>query len=123
MDKEQLLEEIMAQYTEVLFRIAYYYTKDVQVSEDIVQETFVKFYYATNYEERNELKAYLAKMTTNLCKDYLKSWAYKKNYFTTKVTIFYKFTTCRYIRGIISNRRGHFRITVKTARGNCVFLS
>lgn len=78
MNKEQLLEEVMGQYTDLLFRIAYYYTKDVQVSEDIVQDTFVKFYHSTRYEEQGKLKAYLSKMTSNRCKDYLKSWSYRK---------------------------------------------
>ncbi|WP_203248766.1 sigma-70 family RNA polymerase sigma factor [Sporosarcina beigongshangi] len=78
MNKEQLLEEIMDHYTDLLFRIAYYYTKDIQVSEDIVQDTFVKFYHSARYEEQGNIKAYLSKMTVNRCKDYLKSWSYRK---------------------------------------------
>ena len=73
-----MLEEIMEQYTDLLFRIAYYYTKDIQVSEEIVQDTFVKFYHSSHYEEQGKLKAYLSKMTINRCKDYLRSWSYRK---------------------------------------------
>src|SRR6185437_6142063 len=73
------LEELMFQYTEFLIRIAYGYVKDLQASEDIVQEVFIKFYHNPNYyEERGELKAFLTKMTVNKSKDYLKSWTYKK---------------------------------------------
>lgn len=73
------LKELMHQYTESLIRLAYYYVKDLQVAEDIVQEVFIKFYHNQHhYEERGELKAFLTKMTINKSKDYLKSWAYRK---------------------------------------------
>lgn len=72
------LEGIMFRHTEFLLRIAYGYVKDLQASEDIVQEVFITFYHLNQYEERGELKAFLAKMTVNKSKDYLKSWAYKK---------------------------------------------
>ncbi|SDO09584.1 RNA polymerase sigma-70 factor, ECF subfamily [Psychrobacillus sp. OK028] len=73
------LKELMLQYTEPLLRLAYYYVKDLQAAEDIVQEVFIKFYHNKNYyEDRGELKAYLSKMTVNKSKDYLKSWTYRK---------------------------------------------
>lgn len=73
------LKKLMFQYTEPLIRIAYYYVKDLQAAEDIVQEVFIKFYHnQIYYEERGELKAFLTKMTVNKSKDYLKSWAYRK---------------------------------------------
>ena len=78
------LELLMAIHTESLFRIAYYYTKDLQIAEDIVQDVFIKFYHQKQYEERGEMKAYLARMTINKCKDYLKSWAYRKIKFQHK---------------------------------------
>lgn len=80
------LQQIMDEYTDLLFRIAYYYTKNVSTAEDLVQEVFIKFYYQEHYEERNELRAYLAKMTTNKSKDYLKSWAYQKLKLTQKLS-------------------------------------
>lgn len=78
------LEQLMAIHTESLFRIAYYYTKDLQIAEDIVQDIFIKFYHQKQYEERGEMKAYLARMTINKCKDYLKSWSYRKIKFQHK---------------------------------------
>lgn len=73
------LKELMYQYTEPLIRLAYYYVKDLQAAEDIVQEVFIKFYHNQNqYEERGELKAFLTQLTVNKSKDYLKSWAYRK---------------------------------------------
>jgi len=73
------LEQIMNHHSEALLRLSYYYVKDLQIAEDIVQEIFIKFYEDRNgYEERGELKAYLSKMVVNRSKDYLKSWTYRK---------------------------------------------
>ncbi|MFJ8260508.1 sigma-70 family RNA polymerase sigma factor [Rummeliibacillus sp. NPDC094406] len=73
------LEKIMNQHTESLLRLSYYYVKDLHIAEDIVQESFIKFYQDRNrYEERGELNAYLSKIVVNKSKDYLKSWSYRK---------------------------------------------
>ncbi|MEY9971405.1 RNA polymerase sigma factor (sigma-70 family) [Lysinibacillus sp. RC46] len=79
MSDTEYLEQLMELHTEHLFRIAYYYSKDLQIAEDIVQDVFIKFYHhQKHYEERGEMRAYLARMTINKSKDYLKSWAYRK---------------------------------------------
>lgn len=84
----QHLKDIMDLYTEPLIRLAYYYVKDPQVAEDIVQEVFIKLYQGQgNYEERGELKAFLYRMTANKCKDYLKSWSYRKIQLQTKIRL------------------------------------
>lgn len=73
------LEKIMEQHTERLIRLAFYYVRDIQCAEDIVQDVFIKFYdHQHNYEERGELRAYLSKLVTNKSKDYLRSWTYRK---------------------------------------------
>lgn len=73
LDIHQLLDD----YSDDLLRLAYYYTKNLQAAEDIVQEVFIKFL-ASNYTETGYLRAYLVKMTVNRSKDYVKSWAYRK---------------------------------------------
>ncbi len=81
------LKEIMNLYTESLIRLAYYYVKDRQAAEDIVQEVFIKIYHHPNkYEERGQLQAYLFKMTANKSKDYLRSWSYRKVQLQNKVS-------------------------------------
>lgn len=72
----------MQEHTDLLFRIAYYYVKDSHVAEDIVQDVFVKLY-CSNYTEQGSLRAYLCRLTANACKDYLKSWTYRKVQLTT----------------------------------------
>ncbi len=84
MKSSQIVEEAMDEYTDLLFRIAYYYVKDPYLAEDIVQDVFIKFYYSS-YEEKGELRAYLSRVTANACKDYLKSWSYRKVRLTEKI--------------------------------------
>lgn len=71
--------EIMEQHTERLIRIAYYYTRNLQTAEDIVQDVFLKFHQHQHlYTEYGELRAYLTRCTINRSKDYLKSWHARK---------------------------------------------
>lgn len=82
----------MEQHTERLIRLAFYYGRDWQSAEDIVQDVLIKFYdNQQNYEERGELKAYLSK---HRGKD-LRSWAYCKIQVQQK--LFAKQTTTRRI--------------------------
>lgn len=79
---QEQFREIMDLHTERLIRVAYYYSKDLQVAEDIVQEVFIKFYNQySDYKEQGELQAYLTRMTINRCKDHLKSWHVRKMQF------------------------------------------
>jgi RNA polymerase sigma factor (sigma-70 family) len=75
---EQQLDTLMKSYTAQLFRVAYYYTKNLHTAEDIVQEIFLKFYQTKLTLEGNEIERYLMKMTANKAKDYLRSWHYRK---------------------------------------------
>ena len=87
MSRKLQLEHLMQYYSEKLIRIAYYYTKNAQSAEDIVQDVFITFHYKANYEEQGEIGAYLAKMTINKSKDYLKSWAYRSHLLKDKIEI------------------------------------
>jgi len=80
---EQEFQQVMQEHTEYLLRLAYLYVKDWSAGEDIVQDVFLKFYQVSNqFEERSSLKTYLTRMTINKCKDYLKSWHYRKQVLT-----------------------------------------
>lgn len=81
--EEQKFQQVMQEHTNYLLRLAYLYVKDWPAAEDIVQDVFLKFYQKfEQFEERSSLKTYLAKMTINKCKDYLKSWRYRKQILT-----------------------------------------
>jgi len=72
-----ILEKIIDEHADHLLRLAYFYVKNLQTAEDIVQEVFIKFSQC-DYEERGQLRAFLSTLTINQSKDYLKSWHYKK---------------------------------------------
>ena len=80
---EQKFQQVMQGHTDYLLRLAYLYIKDWPAAEDIVQDVFLAYYQKfEQFEERSSLKTYLAKMTINKCKDYLKSWRYRKQLIT-----------------------------------------
>ena len=87
---EQQLDTLMKKHTAALFRIAYYYTKNLHTAEDIVQDVFIKFYEKQLEMKEIEATKYLTKMTINKAKDYLKSWHYQKLLFQEKWLKFHK---------------------------------
>lgn len=71
---------IVQEHSRYLVRIAYLYVKDWSTAEDIVQEVFVKYFQTSDqFRQEASLKTYLARMTTNRSKDYLRSWKHKKD--------------------------------------------
>ena len=80
---EQKFQQAMQDHIDFLLRLAYLYVKDWPAAEDIVQDVFIKFYQEfQQFEERSSLKTYLTRMTINKCKDYVKSWRYRKQVLT-----------------------------------------
>ena len=78
MRDESTLNQLMLTYTSLLFRIAYYYTKNLHTAEDVVQDVFIKFFQMDIQLPEGEIQPYLMRMTANRAKDYLKSWHYRK---------------------------------------------
>lgn len=60
--------DLKEQY-EKLLRYCYMLTKDVNQAEDIVQETYLRFWQNHTYKETNKELAYLYTIARNLCMD------------------------------------------------------
>ena len=61
-------------YHGTIFRLAYSYVKNADDAEDIVQEAFLRLYCSELHFEADEnVKAWLIRVSINLCKDMLKS--------------------------------------------------
>ena len=80
---ELAFQQAVEEHIEHLLKIAFLYVKDWPAAEDIVQDVFLTYYEKfEQFEERSSLKTYLIRITINKCKDYLKSWCYRKQALT-----------------------------------------
>lgn len=69
----------MIEYGDELVRLAFSYVKDIGIAKDMVQNTFIKCYKnLDSFRFDAQIKTWLYRITINECKDYLKSWNYKK---------------------------------------------
>jgi RNA polymerase sigma-70 factor (ECF subfamily) len=74
------LEEAMQIYSQMIIKIACQYVRNKQDAEDIMQEVFIKFITCNKiFDEQEHLKAWLIRVTINMCKNHLKSsWTKKR---------------------------------------------
>ncbi|MED4462662.1 sigma-70 family RNA polymerase sigma factor [Metabacillus fastidiosus] len=83
LSKDERLEWLMTEYGQSIARLAFTYTKQKQLSEDIAQEVFIKCYQKLDeFRHESSYKTWLYSITVNLCKDKLKSWTFRNIIFT-----------------------------------------
>ncbi|MEH7386567.1 sigma-70 family RNA polymerase sigma factor [Bacillus sp. JJ1521] len=88
---EQTMEWLIQEYGYDVYKLAFFYLKDKGKAEDISQEVFITCYEKlSNFEgEFTKIKHWLLRITSNKCKDVLRSWPYKYIQFTD--TLFDRF--------------------------------
>ncbi len=70
------LSGYVRKYHTSMFRLAYSYVRNREDAEDIVQDAFLKLYCCDiDFAEEANIKAWLIRVTINLCKDMLRSSA------------------------------------------------
>lgn len=81
LNNEEYLKNIMSRYGTQLKRYAYMMVKDEHLAEDVVQKTFINFYYSlNNYRRDSSEKNYLYTILTNECRQIKrKSWFRREN--------------------------------------------
>ncbi len=73
MDKN-VISRYITDFHGAVFRLAYSYTRNRHDSEDISQEAFLRLYLSEkDFPTDGDVKAWLMRVTVNLCKDMLKS--------------------------------------------------
>lgn len=74
MPAEQILEHLMREYGDSVFRMCYLYLKDYHLAEDAAQETFVKAMksYDSFLHNSNE-KTWLIRIAINSCKNIMRT--------------------------------------------------
>lgn len=74
-DREKFLEELMDKYSDLVFSICYNITKDYFSAEDLMQDTFLSAYKNYSSFKGGNDKAWICKIATNKCLDYVKRGA------------------------------------------------
>lgn len=78
LSKEERVEWLMNEYGRNITRLAFTYTKQQQLAEDIAQEVFIKCYKnLDSFRNDSTYKTWIYRITVNLCKDKLRSWSFK----------------------------------------------
>lgn len=74
MPAEQILERLMREYGDSVFRMCYLYLKDYYLAEDATQETFIKAMksYDSFLHNSNE-KIWLIRIAINSCKNIMRT--------------------------------------------------
>lgn len=71
-NKDEFLEELISKYGKLVFSICYRLTKNYFDSEDLAQDTFLSVYKNMDSFHGDNMKAWISKIATNKCLDYLK---------------------------------------------------
>lgn len=75
----QSLDDYLDTYGDMVYRVAFSYTKNKMDAEDVAQEVFLKLFSARpTFESAEHEKAWLLRVTINLCKNRLKSFWHTK---------------------------------------------
>lgn len=70
---ERDLEQTIENYGNSLYRLCITMVKNEQDAQDILQDTFLKYYKsAPNFKSEGQKKAWLIRVSQNRCKDYLR---------------------------------------------------
>lgn len=75
-DKNELIE-LMDTYGDYLKQTAFHILHDMNLAEDMVQETFISYYHKNQYKGKSSKKTYLYRILMNHTKMYLRKYGQK----------------------------------------------
>ncbi len=80
LEENEFIVTQFSRYGRMVLRIAYQHTTNMSEAEDITQEVFLKLINAEkDFTNDEHIKAWLIRVTINLCKDYFKSSRFRSN--------------------------------------------
>lgn len=75
-DRSRALEQLIDAYGDDILHLAYFYTKDRSLAEDIFQEVFTKVYIALpRFRGEASPRTWIYRIAINLCRDRLRAWS------------------------------------------------
>ncbi|MDR2531691.1 MAG: sigma-70 family RNA polymerase sigma factor [Oscillospiraceae bacterium] len=76
---DEKFAEKLEMHKNTVYRLAFSYLKNIQDAEDVTQEAFLKFYRCDiDFSESENEKAWLIRVTANLCRNYFRANRFKK---------------------------------------------
>ncbi|MDI2588592.1 sigma-70 family RNA polymerase sigma factor [Psychrobacillus sp. NEAU-3TGS] len=85
-EREQIIDQLMREYSDDILHLVYTYVKNRTIAEDLAQEIFIKCFEKLNqFNQQSTIKTWLYRIASNHCKDYLKSWHYRKIMLNNKI--------------------------------------
>jgi RNA polymerase sigma-70 factor, ECF subfamily len=85
-EREQIIDQLMHEYSDDILHLVYTYVKNRATAEDLTQEIFIKCYEKLNqFNQQATIKTWVYRIASNHCKDYLRSWHYRKITLSDKI--------------------------------------
>lgn len=86
LEREEIFDQLMQEYSDDILHLVYTYVKNRTTAEDLTQEIFLKCYEKLNqFNQQATLKTWVYRIASNHCKDYLRSWHYRKITLSDKI--------------------------------------
>jgi RNA polymerase sigma-70 factor (ECF subfamily) len=86
LEREEIIDQLMQEYSDDILHLVYTYVKNRTTAEDLTQEVFLKCYEKLNqFNQLATLKTWVYRIASNHCKDYLRSWHYRKITLSDKI--------------------------------------
>ncbi|MBM7837036.1 RNA polymerase sigma-70 factor (ECF subfamily) [Alkalihalobacillus xiaoxiensis] len=83
---EEAIGQLMDTYSDDVLHLVFSYVKNRTTAEDLTQEIFIKCYEKlVQFNHHSSIKTWLYRIAVNHCKDYLRSWHYRKINFGKKI--------------------------------------
>lgn len=85
-DKEEIIDQLMYTYGDDILHLVFTYVRNRATAEDLTQEIFIKcFVNLGSFKKQSSVKTWLYRIAINHCKDYLRSWHYRKVILNEKI--------------------------------------
>ncbi|RHW43349.1 sigma-70 family RNA polymerase sigma factor [Neobacillus notoginsengisoli] len=86
-DDDNTISKLIDRYGSAILYLAYSFVQNRQTAEDLSQEIFMKCYEKLNtFKGESSIQTWLYRIAINHCKDYVKSWHYRKVYASEYIT-------------------------------------
>jgi RNA polymerase sigma-70 factor, ECF subfamily len=109
LEREEIIDQLMQEYSDDILHLVYTYVKNRTTAEDLTQEIFLKCYEKLNqFNQQSSIKTWVYRIASNHCKDYLRSWHYRKITLSDKILDYIPSKSKQVEEEIIANSEENF---------------